>query len=231
MKGLRQSILWASAPLFCAVTLQAAHADPAASPQTSNANAASSYSEASQWGPDASTLRLHMIGNAHIDAPWLWPLSETNAVVHSTFRSALDRLKEDPQVTMTSSSSQFYEWVAQSDPAMLEEIRKRVDEGRWDLVGGWWVEPDVNIPNGESLIRQGLYGQQTLKRLFGRHAAVGYNPDSFGHTGSLPQILKLQGMPNFVFMRPKATEKQLSSSLFWWQGIDGTKALTFRIPF
>jgi len=90
-------------------------------------------------------LRLHMIGNAHIDAPWLWPLSETNAVVHSTFRSALDRLKEDPQVTMTSSSSQFYEWVAQSDPAMLAEIRARVKEGRWDLVGGWWVEPDVNI--------------------------------------------------------------------------------------
>jgi len=182
------------------------------------------------WPSDAAGLRLHMIGNAHIDAPWLWPLSETNAVVHSTFRSALDRLKEDPQVTMTSSSSQFYEWVAQSDPAMLAEIRARVKEGRWDLVGGWWVEPDVNIPNGESLIRQGLYGQQSLKRLFGRHATVGYNPDSFGHTGSLPQILKLQGMPEYVFMRPNATEKDLPSSLFWWQGIDGTKALTFRIP-
>jgi alpha-mannosidase len=185
----------------------------------------------SAWPSDAAGLRLHMIGNAHIDAPWLWPLSETNAVMHSTFRSALDRLREDPQVTMTSSSSQFYEWVAQSDPAMLAEIRKRVEEGRWDLVGGWWVEPDVNIPNGESLIRQGLYGQQSLKRIFGRQATVGYNPDSFGHTGSLPQILKLQGMPNYVFMRPNATEKELPSSLFWWQGIDGTKALTFRIPY
>src|SRR4051812_2833142 len=99
------------------------------------------------WPDDAAGLRLHMIGNAHIDAPWLWPLSETNAVVHSTFRSALDRLREDPQVTMTSSSSQFYEWIARSDPAMLAEIRKRVEEGRWALVGGWWVEPDVNIPN------------------------------------------------------------------------------------
>jgi len=182
------------------------------------------------WPSDAAGLRLHMIGNAHIDVPWLWPLAESNSVVHSTFRSALDRLKEDPQVTMTTSSSQFYEWIADSDPAMLAEIRKRVDEGRWDLVGGWWIEPDVNIPNGESLIRQGLYGQQTLKRLFGRTATVGYNPDSFGHTGSLPQILKLQGMPNYVFMRPNATEKQLPSSLFWWHGIDGTKVLTFRIP-
>jgi alpha-mannosidase len=171
-----------------------------------------------------------MIGNAHIDAPWLWPLAESNAVVHSTFLSALDRLKEDPQVTMTTSSSQFYEWIADSDPALLDQIRKRVQEGRWNLVGGWWVEPDVNIPNGESLIRQGLYGQRSLKRLFGRTADIGYNPDSFGHTGSIPQILKLQGMPNYVFMRPNATEKQLPSSLFWWEGIDGTKALTFRIP-
>jgi len=114
------------------------------------------------------------------------------SVVHSTFRSALDRMNEDPDIAMTTSSSQFYEWVAENDPAMLAEIKKRVDEGRWDLVGGWWVEPDVNIPNGESLARQGLYGQQTLKRLFGRTAKVGYNPDSFGHPGSLPQILKLE---------------------------------------
>lgn len=203
---------------------------PCAPAQQSPAAASANSPPEGQWPPDAQGLRLHMIGNAHIDAPWLWPLSETNAVVHSTFRSALDRLKEDPRVSMTTSSSQFYEWIADSDPAMLAEIRKRVEEGRWDLVGGWWVEPDVNIPNGESLIRQGLYGQQTLKRLFGRHADVGYNPDSFGHTGSLPQILKLQGMPYYVFMRPNATEKQIPSSLFWWQGIDGTKALTFRIP-
>ena len=231
MKGLRQSILWASAPLFCAVTLQAAHANPAASPQTSNANAASSYSEASQWGPDASTLRLHMIGNAHIDAPWLWPLSEANAVVHSTFRSALDRMKEDPELTMTTSSSQFYEWVEASDPAMLAEIQQQVKAGRWDVVGGWWVEPDVNIPSGESLIRQGLYGQEVLERLFGRRADVGYNPDSFGHNGNVPQILKVQGMNYYVFMRPNAIEKpEIKQNLFLWQGIDGTRTLTYRIP-
>src|ERR1700712_1503728 len=164
-------------------------------------------SAAPHWSQDASTLRLHMIGNAHIDAPWLWPLSEANAVVHSTFRSALERMKEDPELTMTTSSSQFYEWVEASDPAMLDEIRQQVKAGRWNLVGGWWVEPDVNIPNGESLIRQGLYGQRSLQRIFGRRADVGYNPDSFGHAGSLPQILKLQGMPYYVLMRPNALEK------------------------
>src|SRR6185437_11850207 len=200
-------------------------------PAAGKSATASSALQNNQWPPDAAGLRLHMIGNAHIDAPWLWPLSETNSVVHSTFRSALDRLKDNPQVTMTASSSQFYEWIAESDPAMLAEIRERVKEGRWDLVGGWWVEPDVNMPSGEALIRQGLYGQRTLKRLFGRFATVGYNPDSFGHNGNVPQILKLEGMQDYVFMRPGPTEKQLPSNLFWWEGIDGTKALTFRIPY
>ena len=171
-----------------------------------------------------------MIGNSHIDAPWLWPWQEAMSVVHSTFRSALDRMNEYPDFTFTASSAQFYEWVAATDPAMMEEIRKRVAEGRWDVVGGWWIEPDVNIPNGESLVRQGLYGQRLLQQLFGRPARLGYNPDSFGHTGTLPQILKLQGMRGYVFKRPMAPEKKLPGDLFWWQGADGTRVLAYRIP-
>ena len=193
--------------------------------------AAATQVSGQSWPADAHTYTLYMIGNAHIDAPWLWPLSEANAVVHSTFRSALDRMKETPDLTMTTSSSQFYEWVEHSDPAMLAEIREHVKTGRWNIVGGWWVEPDVNVPNGESLIRQGLYGQRSLQRIFGRRSTVGYNPDSFGHTGSLPQILKLQGMQEYVFMRPNALEKpDITQNLFEWQGIDGTRALTYRNP-
>jgi len=94
------------------------------------------------WLPKESEFRFHMIGQAHIDPVWLWPWSEG----------------------LSASSAQFYEWVAGNDPAMLAEIRKRVEEGRWDAVGGWWVEPDVNVPNGESLVRQGLYGQLTFRR-------------------------------------------------------------------
>ena len=186
--------------------------------------------DATSWPAQSDQFRFHMIGNAHIDPVWLWPWSEGVSVVHSTFRSALDRMNEDPDIAMTTSSSQFYEWVAENDPAMLAEIKKRVDEGRWDLVGGWWVEPDVNIPNGESLARQGLYGQQTLERLFGRTAKVGYNPDSFGHPGSLPQILKLEGMEDYVFMRPGVNEKKVPGNLFWWKGIDGSRILDYRIP-
>lgn len=152
---------------------------------------------ADSWPPQAPQYHLHMIGNAHIDAPWLWPWPEAMSVVLSTFRSALDRMNEDPDFTFTASSAQFYEWVAQTDPKMMDEIRTRVKEGRWDVVGGWWVEPDVNIPNGESLVRQGLYGQEVFQRLFGHPAEVAYNPDAFGHPGTLPQILKLQGMQSF----------------------------------
>jgi alpha-mannosidase len=153
------------------------------------------------------------------------------SIVHSTFRSALDRMNEYPDFTFTASSAQFYEWVAATDPTMMEEIRKRVAEGRWDVVGGWWIEPDVNIPNGESLVRQGLYSQRLFQQLFGRSAHIGYNPDSFGHPGTLPQILKLQGLHGYVFMRPQAHEKKLPADLFWWEGADGTRILTYRIPY
>ena len=186
---------------------------------------------ASPWPPDASQHKLYMIGNAHIDIPYLWPWPEAMAVGLSTFRAALDRMNEYPDFTFTASSAQLYEWVAETDPKMLEEIRKRVAEGRWDVVGGWWVEPDVNMPNGESLIRQGLYSQRIFQQLLGRRAQVGYNPDSFGHTGTLPQILKLQGMHAYVFMRPGAHEKQLPADVFWWQGADGTRVLAYRISY
>jgi alpha-mannosidase len=181
------------------------------------------------WPSDASRYRFHMIGHAHIDPVWLWPWSEGISVVHSTFRSALDRMKETPEFCFIGSSAQFYAWVSENDPEMLEEIRKRVDEGRWNIVGGWWVEPDVNIPCGESLVRQGLYGQLTLQRLLGRRAKVASNPDSFGHAATLPQILKMQGMENYIFMRPGPKEKQLPADLFWWEGLDGTRILTYRI--
>ncbi len=183
-----------------------------------------------EWPEGASSYRVHMIGQSHVDAVWLWPWYEAMSVVQSTFRSALDRMSETPGFAFTASSAQFYEWIAENDPRMLSEIRRRVAEGRWDPVGGWWVEPDVNLASGEALVRQGLYGQLTFKRLLGRIATTAYNPDSFGHPGTLAQILHLQGMDNYVFMRPSAQEKTLPATLFWWQSPDGTKALTYRIP-
>ncbi|MEI7421705.1 MAG: glycoside hydrolase family 38 C-terminal domain-containing protein [Prolixibacteraceae bacterium] len=192
---------------------------------------AGNVSEGFVWTTEASKFKIHMIGQAHIDPVWLWHWSEGISVVHSTFQSALDRMKEEPDFKFTASSAQFYVWVAENDPAMLKEIRKRVDEGRWSIPGGWWVEPDMNIPSGEAMVRQGLYGQLTFQKLLGHRSKVAYNPDSFGHTGNLPQIITKQGMENYIFMRPGIREKTLPSDLFWWEGTDGTKVLTYRIQF
>jgi alpha-mannosidase len=177
------------------------------------------------------TRILHMIGNAHIDPVWLWQWQEGFHEVKATFRSALDRMNEYPDFKFVASSAAFYEWVEQSDPAMFAEIQQRVAEGRWDIVGGWWVEPDCNIPSGESFARHGLYAQRYFKEKFGVTARTGFNVDSFGHAGTLPQILKKSGIDYYVFLRPMPHEKGLPSRLFWWQSDDCSRVLAFRIPF
>ena len=145
--------------------------------------------------------KLHMIGHAHIDPVWLWQWQEGFHEVKATFRSALDRMKEYDDFTFVASSAAFYEWVEKSDPAMFAEIQQRVAEGRWDLVGGWWVEPDCNIPSGESFARHGLYGQRYFISKFGRCARTGFNVDSFGHAASIPQILKKSGKDKDVLRK------------------------------
>ena len=107
---------------------------------------------------------LHMIGNAHIDPVWLWQWPEGYQEVLSTFRSALARLQEYPEFEFTHDSVCYLAWVEETDPDMFESIRRRVAEGRWHVIGGWWVEPDCNIPAGESYVRQALYGQGTCAR-------------------------------------------------------------------
>lgn len=174
---------------------------------------------------------LHMIGNGHIDPVWLWQWHEGYHEVKATFRSALDRLSEYDDFVFVSSSAQFYEWVERSDPAMFEEIKQRVAEGRWRVVGGWWIQPDCNIPSGESFVRQALYGQRYFREKFGVMATTGYNVDSFGHNGMLPQLLRKAGLRRYVFMRPMPHEKGLPGRLFWWQADDGSRVLAFRLPF
>jgi len=175
------------------------------------------------------TDTLHLIGNAHIDPVWLWSWQEGYQEIKATFRSALDHLRAYPEFTFTASSAAFYEWIEHSDPAMFAEIRQYVAEGRWELAGGWWIEPDCNLPCGESFARQALFGQRFFKEKFGRIASTGYAIDSFGHCGSLPQILKKSGLESYIFMRPGPHEKDLPSPVFWWQAKDGSQVLAFRI--
>ena len=174
--------------------------------------------------------KLHMIGHGHIDPVWLWRWQEGYQEAKATFRSALDRMKEYPEFKFIGSSAALYEWIEENDPAMFEEIKERVQEGRWSLVGGWWVEPDCNIPSGESYVRHALYGQRYFQAKFRKKATVGFNPDSFGQTGC-SQILKKSGLDYYVFMRPQPNEKGLPSRVFWWEAPDGSRVLCFHIPY
>lgn len=180
---------------------------------------------------DIKEKKLYMIGNAHIDPVWLWNWQEGFAEVKATFRSALDRMAEDEGFVFSCSSAAFYEWVEKSDPDMFREIRERVLEGRWELAGGWWIQPDCNLPSGEAFVRQGLYGQRYFLEKFGKMAVTGYNVDSFGHNGSLPQILKKSGLKNYVFMRPMPLEKGLPGRIFQWRSMDGSGVTAYRIPY
>ncbi len=173
---------------------------------------------------------LHLVGNSHIDPVWLWLWPEGYEAIRATFRSALDRMKEYPEFIFTCDSAAYYEWVEEIDPAMFEEIRQRVAEGRWELVGGWWVEPDCNLPSGESFVRQALVSQRYFLEKFGRIATVGYNVDPFGHNGMLPQLLRRSGMDSYVFMRPGPHEYRLPGPVFWWESADGSRVLTYRLP-
>ena len=179
--------------------------------------------------PWMQQFEIRAVGNSHIDMAWLWPWTETVEVVRNTFRSVLDLMREYPDFKFTMSSARAYEWMEEKYPDMFKEIEQRVKEGRWEIVGGMWVEPDLNMPDGESLVRQILVGKRYFQQKFGVDVRIGWNPDSFGYSGQLPQIYKKSGMDHFV------TQKLLWAhefttfpyKLFWWESPDGSKLLTY----
>jgi alpha-mannosidase len=172
---------------------------------------------------------LHVIGHSHIDAAWLWPWRDGSNVVLTTARSALDRMQETPGFCYSHSSSMHYRWIQNADPGMFAEILQRIREGRWEVVGGWPVEPDCNLPATESFVRHALYGKAYCQKNLGVHVKVGFNPDSFGHAAGLPTILRQSGYRYYVFMRPRPEDGTELPLLFWWEGPDGARILTLRI--
>ncbi len=160
---------------------------------------------------------------------WLWNWREGLREALATFRSAVDLMAEHPDYRFVASSAAFYEWAKRLDFRLLQAIRRRVREGRWEPVGGWWVEADENLPGGEGLLRQGIYGQKLFAELFGEHVSVAFNPDAFGHPSSLPRILRALGQTAFFFMRPSDVEKPLPSPVFRWRSSDGSEVMAVRI--
>ena len=172
---------------------------------------------------------IRAVGNSHIDMAWLWPWTETVEVVRSTFRSALDLMREYPDFKFTMSSARTYSWMEEKYPELFKEIQQRVKEGRWEIVGGMWVEPDLNMPGGESLVRQILVGKRYFQEKFGVDVKIGWNPDSFGYNWQLPQIYKKSGIDTFVTQKLMWAHEftVFPYKMFWWEAPDGSRLLTY----
>jgi alpha-mannosidase len=181
--------------------------------------------------PIQPTLRkatYHLTGNSHIDAAWIWPWTETVDSVRHTWGTALQLMNEYPMYTFTQSAAQYNVWMAEKYPQINDAIKRRIQEGRWEIVGGMWIEPDLNMPDGESLVRQILIGKRTYKQLYGVDVRIGWNPDSFGYNWQLPQIYKRAGIDYFVTQKMVWNDtNQLPLKLFWWESPDGSKVLTY----
>lgn len=166
--------------------------------------------------PDLQGTSVRLSGNAHIDAAWLWPWTETVDVVRRTFGTALQLMHEYPQYTYTQSAAAYNQWMEEKYPSVHHQVVDRVKEGRWEMVGGMWVEPDLNMPDGESLVRQLLIGKRYFQEKFGVDVRIGWNPDSFGYNWQLPQIYKKSGIDYFVTQKMAWNDTNpLPLKLFW----------------
>lgn len=175
---------------------------------------------------------LHLISQAHLDPVWLWPRRDGMAETLTTFQSAVERLLEFPEFKFTRSSSLSYEWVKEADPALFARIGELVRAGRWEVVGGWFEQPDCNLPSAESFLSQAEEGRRFFEKEFGAEALTpcGYNVDSFGHCGGLPQLLRAAGLEAYAFMRPEPWTGTRLPLLFWWEAPNGDRVLAIRIP-
>jgi alpha-mannosidase len=170
--------------------------------------------------------RLALAGHAHLDVAWLWPLEETRRKARRTFHTAVDLLERYPELVFVQSSAELHRVVEADEPELFQRLRGLAAEGRWEAIGGMWVEPDMNMTSGESIVRQLLFGQRFFERALGRRHRVAWLPDCFGFTPALPQLLRGAGMDGFVTCKLSWSEtNRFPHDLFWWEGLDGTRIL------
>lgn len=171
---------------------------------------------------------IRAVGNAHIDLAWLWPWTETVEVVRDTFGTVIELMDEYPQFTYAQSTAQDFLWLENKYPDLFKAIQERVKDGRWEMVGGMWCEPDLNMPCGESLVRQLLTGKRYFQQKFGVDVKIGWNPDSFGYSWQLAQIYKRSGVDYFVTQKMYWNDTtKFPYKLFWWESPDGSRVLTY----
>ncbi len=174
-----------------------------------------------------STVTVDCVGHTHIDVAWLWTLEQTREKAQRSFATVLRLMEQYPEYIFMSSQPQLYQYVKESAPEIYEQIRERVRQGRWEVEGAMWLEADCNLPSGESLVRQILYGKRFMKTEFGVDSRTLWLPDVFGYSAALPQILKKSGVNRFFTSKISWSEtNRMPYETFLWQGIDGTEIFT-----
>lgn len=170
------------------------------------------------------------IGHTHIDVAWLWTTSQTKEKTVRSFSTVLNLMDEYPEYKFMSSQSQLYQYVKEEAPELYEKIKERIKEGRWEVDGAMWLEPDCNIPSGESLIRQMLLGMRFFKEEFGVTCKSLWLPDVFGYSAALPQIMKKCGVHYFMTTKLDWNQfNRMPNDSFMWKGIDGSEIFTHLV--
>jgi alpha-mannosidase len=177
------------------------------------------------------TLLVSASGHAHIDLAWLWPIRETIRKGARTFSHALQLMDEYDDYVFGASQPQLYQWMKDKYPELYDRVKVAIKNNRWEPLGGMWVESDTNIPNGESLVRQFLYGKAFFKKEFGHELKNLFLPDVFGYSGAIPQIMKKSGVDYFTTIKLSWDKfVRYPHETFFWQGIDGSKVLVHMPP-
>ncbi|PSB31170.1 alpha-mannosidase [Chlorogloea sp. CCALA 695] len=176
------------------------------------------------FSPQIKQRQIYLVGHAHLDLAWLWAISETWEVAKRTFTSVLQLQAEYPQLTFCHSTPAIYSYIEQHCPDLFAAIQKQVTAGSWEVIGGLWVEPELNLIDGESIVRQLLYGQRYVLEKFGKISTVAWLPDTFGFCATLPQILASGGIEYFVTQKLRWNDTtQFPYDVFWWRSPDGTE--------
>lgn len=179
----------------------------------------------------ASAMTAWSVGHAHMDLAWLWPVRETRRKAGRTFSTALKLMEEYPAYCFGASQPQLYQWVKEDYPGLYSRIGEAVKKGNWECQGAMWVEPDMNLTGGESLVRQCLYGKAFFREEFGVDVTNLWLPDVFGYSAALPQILKKCGVDSFVTQKISWNDtNRFPWHTFHWEGIDGTLLLSHFLP-
>ncbi len=170
---------------------------------------------------------IQMLGHAHLDMAWLWEVAETWEVAERTFESALKLQRQFPDLTFCHSTPALYEWMEINQPEIFTGICQQVRAGKWEIVGGMWIEPDLNLISGESIARQIIYGQAYNQSRFGAYTSVAWLPDTFGFCWQLPQLLQQGKIDYFVTQKFQWNDTtQFPHQLFWWEAPDGSRVLS-----